>query len=345
MRPSNLRRAFTLVELLVVIAIIGTLVGLLLPAVQSAREAARRTSCGNNLKQLGLAMHNLADKNAQGGDSRFCPQIWRRNATTGKNAASSSDSSGYSSFVQVLPFLEDDATYLKIKEVSGNSAFETTPGQTWFNNNTFVRRLRFEYGLCPSYRSTMLDTAGNPWQTNGYGSSDSVRGWAVRGQGVTTYRACVGLTGPEASNFFATKPQSYSDSRDDKDAGGFHPLKDTGFKAFIDGTSKTLLFVESADARTFVDGPYCAAVYQRTTTSQTVASGRALGERTSGNGLWGDSAIGDPYAVGFSSCHPGNVFGVTMADASSRFLTYSISPATLGALCTRNNGENISEDY
>jgi prepilin-type N-terminal cleavage/methylation domain-containing protein/prepilin-type processing-associated H-X9-DG protein len=88
-------RGFTLVELLVVIAIIGVLVALLLPAVQAAREAARRISCVNNVKQIGVAMHNFADTN-----KRFPPSI----VTINPDGTSSGH---WSSLARILPFLEE----------------------------------------------------------------------------------------------------------------------------------------------------------------------------------------------------------------------------------------------
>lgn len=96
-------KGFTLIELLVVIAIIAILVALLLPAVQQAREAARRTACKNKLKQLGLALHNYHDTH-----SVFPPGGIARGAA---NCTSGADDNGFSWTVMILPFMEESARY------------------------------------------------------------------------------------------------------------------------------------------------------------------------------------------------------------------------------------------
>ena len=143
--------AFTLVELLVVIAIIGILIALLLPAVQAAREAARRSQCGNNVKQIGLALHNYHDVH-----KTFPRYVYR--TTTGPSGLCS-HWEGFSAHTMILPFMEQQAVY---DVISG--LWKTTPdGHDGWRTGTFqaIRRTRIDTFLCPSDSSRSGGDTGN----------------------------------------------------------------------------------------------------------------------------------------------------------------------------------------
>lgn len=156
LRKENRKRGFTLIELLVVIAIIAILIALLLPAVQQAREAARRTQCRNNMKQIVLALHNYLDVH-----STFPPgMMWSRNLPGVRDGNGVGRGTGWAWSAFILPQMDQANTFNQINFSLGMAA----PG------NAKICAMTLPFILCPSdtIDSTRNSSRLRPQATTSY---------------------------------------------------------------------------------------------------------------------------------------------------------------------------------
>jgi len=246
-RPAlALRRAFTLVELLVVIAIIGVLVALLLPAVQQAREAARRMGCTSKLRQIALAAHNFHDVN-----NKFPSGNTYRAGTvspwTGKYDY-------YETWtISLLPYLEQQALAQLWQPTVPNAVNESTPGPM-----TQLRNTKLNIFICPSDPNPFVPS--QPASGPGGSGTNTTRPLIMQ----ASYRACAGTTyggrsftndsGGDANWDDATQTAALMGWNRGM-RGVMHAVSDTGLTAQLraaeitDGTSNTLLVGEYATAK------------------------------------------------------------------------------------------------
>ena len=320
------RGGFTLVELLVVIAIIGILIALLLPAVQAAREAARRMQCLNNLKQIGLGILNYESAN------RSYPPGGIRNGY------------GISWWVRVLPYIEEDTIYQQL-DTSGS-------GAGWLgyhtHNANILRGKFFPYMYCPSSDVPKFTLNTGPWDQNVMSA---------------TYAGIAGsVNHPSAAVMAPTEPARGTISvggilhsaRHDPDNWQLSPNweQDVTVGSVSDGTSKTMMVGEQSDWCYKVDGApkTCQSDWSH---GFTMGPGREWRSRIFNvttvmhplnfKALTGLGIIGNGGNTPIQSVHSGGA-QVVFADGSGCFLNEDINIQTLYNLADRDDG-NVLGDF
>ena len=329
---SRFRRGFTLIELLVVIAIIAILIGLLLPAIQKVREAADRSRCTNNLKQIGLGLHGYHDARMQlppGGVSSGV-QKYGGTGTAG--------SWGLSWLIFILPNVEQGPMFDRV-DLGTNSGYSNTNNNTLFNNKNPINLYR-----CPSSPSPMYAPNGNaPMQASYTGIAGAVNG--IGTPAVTDSRNQGGGHGILSRS------------------GLLWAASEVKFAMVKDGLSNTLLVGEQSDDLFLTNGTAAPLLrsggiygftmgtnqsppspgYERQFSCTTIRypinqrEGWPVTPDTANNGVGQDCGQNHPLV----SAHPGGV-NALMADGSVKFLNETIDLTTLARLSIRDDRGVVS---
>ena len=334
--PHRSRRGFTLIELLVVIAIIAVLIGLLLPAVQKVREAAARIQCANNLKQMGVALHNY-----HGDHGSFPPGIISRLSNPGWvmppgdcNAEAPDLGPGWSFFTFLLPYIEQDNLYKSIRL----DLPITDPA------NAAARRTTVKVYVCPS------DTAPKVVNVYDCGNPPSVTAEPVVISDVAVCSYVGALAGgkdnPPDPNYACYEYTPFN--------GCFHRNLAIRFADITDGTSQTVGvgernsgFVESGWPGLVIGQeliynsatrppPYNPSLPRCQNWRPSITSVVVHSRQYTLNAPNGSPAS-------FHSAHTGGGNFLFM-DGSCHFINNAIALNVMRALCTRNGGEVVSGD-
>jgi len=337
--PKPKRRAavasgFTLIELLVVIAIIAVLIGLLLPAVQAAREAARRSQCTNNLKQLGIALHNYHDTMGA-----FPSSFWR--ATPDYNLAPGGARWGHSWIEMTLPFMEQVPVYNAINFSVGVAG---GPGGLHSAMNHTAVTTQISTLMCPSDPSPNMSTTDR-WDT-GVGFNFATGAQLALGPKLSYY-GCFGDNHPDDATYFPFQNLPFSRENGFGEGNTHTGIMNrsggtTSLRDITDGTSNTFAVGESiAQTCRWFTWPNPNGTTAGTATPINYKVTKIL----QSNGDSGDPRDHTNWRVGFGfrSSHPG-IVQFLFCDGSVKSIKETINRNTYRALSTRSEGEVVSAD-